>query len=169
MNTLLPEVGMDRSMIEQYEAGAGVPSGAIRGLSGEELDAQPVPGTWSIREIVVHLMDSDLVGSERMKRVIAMEEPSLLGYDETAFARALDYGSTDVGLASEVFALNRKLTARILRGLPDRAFDRVGHHSERGPETLRDLVEGYVGHLEHHMTFVRRKRELLGKPLVESL
>ena len=82
------EVGMDRSLIEQYEAGAGVPALAIRGLSVEDLDAHPVPGTWSLREIVVHLMDSDLVGSERMKRVIAMEEPSLLGYDESAFARA---------------------------------------------------------------------------------
>src|SRR4051812_48078131 len=133
---LLPEVGMDRSLIEQYEAGAGVLAVATRGLSGEELDAHPVPGTWSIREIVVHLMDSDLVGSERMKRVIAMEEPSLLGYDETAFARALDYASTDVDLAAEVFAINRKMTARILRGLPEEAFDRVGHHSERGSETL---------------------------------
>jgi hypothetical protein len=160
---------MDRSLIEQYEAGAGVPALAIRGLSSEDLDAHPVPGTWSIREIVVHLMDSDLVGSERMKRVIAMEEPSLLGYDETAFARTLGYGSTDVDLASEVFAINRRMTARILRGLPDEAFDRVGHHSERGRETLADLVEGYVGHLEHHMVFLRRKREMLGKPLAEAL
>ncbi|WP_435011511.1 DinB family protein [Tundrisphaera lichenicola] len=160
---------MDRSWIEQFEAGAVVPASAIRGLNDEDLDARPIAGTWSIREIVVHLMDSDLVGSERMKRVIAMDEPALIGYDENAFVRSLDYGSTDLGLATEVFSINRILTARILRGLPDEAFARIGHHSERGVESLADLVEGYVGHLEHHMVFLRKKRELLGKPLIESL
>jgi hypothetical protein len=52
-----------------------------------------------------------------------------------------------------------------LRRLPVEAFARKGNHSERGIETLEDLVVGYVEHLDHHMKFLREKRRLLGKPL----
>ncbi|MBX9581782.1 MAG: DinB family protein [Gemmataceae bacterium] len=53
---------MDRSLIEQYAAGATVPADLIRGLSAADLDARPEPGRWSLRQLVVHLLDSDLVG-----------------------------------------------------------------------------------------------------------
>ena len=147
-------------------ASAAVPAEAIRGLTPSELNAFPVPGTWSIQQIVVHLMDSDLIGSDRMKRVAAENvPPQLIGYDETAFAKNLPYEKLDPAQACEVFRLNRLLTAAVLRNLPDSAFTRHGMHSERGRETLADLVEGYVEHLEHHMKFIREKRKLLGKPL----
>ena|SRR5437870_1251700 len=157
---------MDRALIERYAAGAAVPAEAIRGLTPSELNAFPVPGTWSIQQIVVHLMDSDLIGSDRMKRVAAENvPPQLIGYDETAFAKNLPYEKLDPAQACEVFRLNRLLTAAVLRNLADSAFTRHGMHSERGRETLADLVEGYVEHLEHHMKFIREKRKLLGKPL----
>jgi hypothetical protein len=157
---------MNRDVIERYAAGAGSPAQAIAGLSREELNALPVPGTWSIQQIVVHLMDSDLIGSDRMKRVAAEERPpTLIGYDESAFARGLFYDQLDPRLACEVFEKNRLLTAEILRRLPDAAFDRTGDHNEHGRMTLAELVQNYADHLEHHLKFIRQKRQLLGKPL----
>jgi hypothetical protein len=154
---------MDRSLIERYIAGASVPGEAIRGLTAAELNAFPIPGTWSIQQIIIHLMDSDLIGSDRMKRVAAENMPQLIGYDETAFAKNLHYEKLDPAQACEVFRLNRLLTATVLRHLHDTAFERAGMHSERGRETLAELVESYADHLDHHMKFLREKRSLLGK------
>jgi uncharacterized damage-inducible protein DinB len=156
---------MKNKLVEQYAAGANSLSHAIAGLSRDELLAYPVPGTWSIQQIVLHLMDSDLISSDRMKRVIAEENPTLIGYDETAFARGLFYEALDAGLAAGVFAKNRQLTAEILRRVPEEAFDRFGTHSERGRVKLAQLVQGMVEHLEHHLKFLTEKRRLLGKPL----
>jgi hypothetical protein len=157
---------MNRSLIERYAAGAAVPGEAIRGLTAAELNAFPVPGTWSIQQIIIHLMDSDLIGADRMKRVAAEHTPpQLIGYDETAFAKNLTYDKLDPVQACEVFRLNRLLTATVLRNLPDAAFTRHGMHSERGRETLAELLEGYAEHLDHHMKFLKEKRKLLGKPL----
>ena len=87
---------MNRSHVDQYVAGAAKPAQAIAGLSREQLNAFPVPGTWSIQQIVIHLMDSDLIGADRMKRVAAENRvPTLIGYDETAFAKELFYGELD--------------------------------------------------------------------------
>ena len=156
---------MDRALIDEYEAGADLPAKAVAGLTRGELLARPIPGTWSVQEVVIHLVDSDLVGSDRMKRVIAEPNPTLLAYDESLWARHLGYDQADVESACEVFRLNRKMTAAILRRLPDEAFGRTGNHTERGIESLAELIEGYIEHVDHHLRFVREKRERLGKPM----
>jgi uncharacterized damage-inducible protein DinB len=156
---------MNRQYIEQYAAGALQPAQAIAGLSHEQLNAFPVPGTWSIQQIVVHLMDSDLIGADRMKRVAAEDHPpTLIGYDESAFIRNLSPGELDPQLACEVFARNRHITAEILKRLPDEAFRRTGNHNEHGVMTLEELVANYVEHLHHHLKFIEQKRKLLGCP-----
>ncbi|MBI3837328.1 MAG: DinB family protein [Planctomycetia bacterium] len=154
---------MNRDLIEQYAADAGKLRASIAGLGRKELGAFPVPGTWSIQQIVLHMMDSDLIASDRMKRVAAEENPTLIGYDETAFARVLPYAELDPQVACDIFEKNRMMTAEILRRLPDASFARMGNHNERGPVSLADLVETYVGHLDHHLKFIRDKRRLLGK------
>jgi hypothetical protein len=107
-------------------------------------------------------MDSDLIASDRMKRIIAEDNPTLIGFDETAFSERLFYDQLDTAMACEVFRQNRLLTATILRNLPAEAFSRHGTHNERGSVTLADLLQTYVDHLDHHMKFVRHKRRLLG-------
>lgn len=155
---------MERPWIEQYLAGAEVPRQALQGLTKTDLQAFPVPGTWSIQQILLHLMDSDLVASDHMKRVIAEEAPTLLGYDESAFARHLFYHELDPVMACDIFYQNRLLTGAILGRLPDAAFQRSGNHNQAGRLTLADLVRIYVQHLDHHMRFLHEKRRLLGKP-----
>ncbi len=154
---------MNRDLIDAYAAGASRPADALIGLSGADLDARPGPGRWSIRELVVHLADSDLIGGERMKRVIAMSRPRLLAYDDNAFVAELDYTAQDPALCAELFRLHRLQVAAILRRLPDEAFERVGDHSDDGPVSLADLVGKYTRHLAHHLAFLEGKRRALGK------
>jgi hypothetical protein len=154
---------MDRSLIDQYEKGGDDLRMAVRGLQREDLLAYPVPGTWSIQEIVIHLMDSDLISADRMKRIIAEENPSLIGFDETKFVKNLFYNEQSVEDAVTIFELNRRNFSRVLKKLPDSAFDRVGTHNERGPVTLAAMLQGSAKHLKHHMEFIVSKREKLGK------
>ena len=156
---------MENPIVDQYAAGARVLGDSIKGLSREDFLAYPVPGTWSIQQIVLHLMDSDLIASDRMKRIIAEENPTIIGYDESAFSKKLCYDKLDPDLAADIFRQNREMTAVILRHVPATAFARAGTHNERGKMTLGELVKLLVWHLDHHMGFLRHKRQLLGKPL----
>jgi hypothetical protein len=154
---------MIKDAIDRYEAGAAEPARAIKGLSREELNAFPVPGTWSVQQVIVHLMDSDLIGADRMKRIAAMERPLLIGYDESAFMATLHPERVDAAGAAEVFRLNRVLTAAVMRSLPKEAFERWGVHNEKGKVTLLHMLEDYCEHLDHHLKFVAEKRKKLGK------
>jgi len=156
---------MDRTNIDRYAAGGPLLIKAIESLSESDLNAFPVPNTWSIRQIVIHLMDSDLIATHRMKRMVAEDKPLLISYDETAFASNLCYDKMSVKLCCDLFALNRAHTTELLRAIPDDAFDRTGIHNQYGMITLGGTVENYARHLDHHMKFLRQKREILGKPL----
>jgi hypothetical protein len=156
---------MTPDLIQRYSAGGTLLAQSIAGLSPQDLTAFPIPGTWSIQQIVLHLLDSDLVASHRMKQIIAEDNPTLVAWDESAFAERLSYNELDPHLAAELFAGNRRLTSEMLRRQAPSAFARRGIHSVRGPVTLAEHIELYTHHLDHHLKFLRRKRELLGKAL----
>lgn len=157
------------ALIDEYEAGAEKLALAVRGLTAEDLlrapaaDAPPEVGRWSIHEVVIHLADAEAAMADRMKRVIAEDGPTLMAWDETRFAANLHYKEQSAEDASAMIALTRRQVARVLRRLPDAAFDRAGTHSERGRQTLEQILSAAVEHLEHHLRFVRAKRAAMGK------
>lgn len=157
---------MNRTMIDRYESGSDALAAGVEGMAEPQFDARPVKGTWSVRELVAHMMDSDQIGSYRMKSVIAHDRPTLPAYDQDAFVERLQYGRLDVRTSLQAFRANREATADMLRGLPDEAFAREGVHEETGPTTLAALVELYVWHVEHHLRYLNAKRVALGLPAV---
>jgi uncharacterized damage-inducible protein DinB len=156
---------MQPDLIQHYADDTDLLRRGIAGLSYAELDARPVAGQWTIRELVWHVVDSDIILGDRMRRVIAEDRPSLIGFDESLFARRLFYWERDVAPAVTLFETNRVILADILRRLQPSDFERVGIHNEAGPLTLQQLLEKTVNHARHHHTFLAEKRTLLGKPL----
>jgi uncharacterized damage-inducible protein DinB len=127
------------------------------------MTATPGPGKWSIHQVVLHLADAEAAFADRIRRIIATDNPPLLAWDENKFAANLHYDEQSAEDAVALVDLTRKQVARILRKLPDAAFSRTGQHSEVGPLKLQDLVEKAVSHMEHHLKFINDKRERLGK------
>jgi hypothetical protein len=152
------------SLIDRYAAGGVVLLYAVDGLSRSQEVAPPGDGAgkWTIAELVGHLVDSDLVGGDRIKRVIAEPEPTLLAYDENAWIERLRSGQMSVEEGVNLFAANRRWIATVLRGCPETDFARAGNHTERGRMTLAELVAGYANHLDHHLRFLYAKRANLG-------
>lgn len=156
---------MNQTYIDEYESGAQKLSGAIRGLTREDLLSFPVPGTWSIQQIVIHLADCEQVYADRMKRVISEENPALQGFDQNKWVEGLHYQDQSAEDAVKLIELTRKQMTGILRALPPEAFERSGTHSEYGKRTLAQLVDGASKHLEHHLKFVHQKRAAMGKEM----
>ena len=160
---------MDPKLIEHYAAGGEKLSLAIRGLTREDLVALPGVdanvGRWSIQQVVVHCMDSDLVATDRIKRMIAEDNPTLIGYDENKFVLNLFYHDQPAEQAVHILDLNRKLFAEVLRRLPDAALQRQGTHNERGPVTVGGYLKSTVDHLDHHLNFIHKKRAHMGKEM----
>lgn len=149
-------------VIQRYANGGPLLVYATVEIPEGKADEKIGPGDWTLRQLISHLVDSDLNGAERMKRVIAEENPTLMAYDENAWARRLDYDHASIEEAVAIFTANRRWMTRVLKTLTDEDFARKGTHSETGTLTLAALLAKYVGHLDHHLRFLYGKRSNLG-------
>lgn len=159
---------MDPKTIDAYEAGPAKLRTATAGLTREQLTARPGPGDWSILEVVVHILDSDAISIDRMKRMIIEDNPPLLYADETAYVNKLFTHDQDLEDALVLLEVGRRQWARVLRRLPPEAFARTGQHNRSGTKTVGGMVPTYIEHIDYHLGFILKKRERLGIPLPEG-
>ena len=67
------------TLIDEYLTGSQKLYDAIDGMTAEQIDAAPIPGKWSTRQIICHIADFDAVYADRMKRIIVEEIPTMFG------------------------------------------------------------------------------------------
>jgi hypothetical protein len=93
-------------------------------------------------QVVKHLADSELVFGLRARMILAEERPALQGYDQDKWANLA-----------------------VLRRLGPAELERVGMHSERGPESLGHLMKLMAAHDLVHRRQIER---VLSQPPVSS-
>jgi uncharacterized damage-inducible protein DinB len=148
-------------MIAAYLAGPQQLRDAIAGMNDAQLNAKPIPGKMSAKEVVCHVADFEPVYADRMKRVIAEDNPPLRGGDPDVWLKALAYDQRDVNEELAVISAVRAQMARILRAVPESAWSRTGMHSEAGPLSLEELLRRVTNHVPHHIKFIEEKRAAL--------
>ena len=143
------------ALVAQYEAGPGALRAAVAGLSEAELDHRPSDGGWTPREVVHHVADSEMTSAIRLRRLIAEDDPLIVGYDGDEFARRLHYADRPIEPALAAVEGARATTAQILRGLTDEEWARSGTHSESGPYGVEPWLEIYAVHCDEHADQIR--------------
>jgi len=156
------------SLIDQYLSGPSKLRKAVAGMTREQFAAHPVTGKWSTLEVVCHIADFEPVYADRMKRVIAEDNPLLLSGDPDRFQARLAYGVRDVAEELTLIGTVRSQMARILKTLPESDFARTGKHSADGPLSLQVLLERITNHIPHHAKFIDDKRRSLGLPAASA-
>jgi hypothetical protein len=151
-------------LLEDYLAGPALLRKAVAGMTREQLLARPVPGKWSTLEVVAHIADFDPILADRVKRILALDNPPLIGADENRFAAALAYQDRDLEEELALVERTRSQLVRILRKQSDDVLQRTGVHNERGPMTLERMLTAAARHIPHHVKFIEDKRKALGLP-----
>lgn len=148
-------------LIDDYAAGPERLRQAVAGMTDEQLDAKPIPGTWSTRQVVCHVADFEPIYADRIKRVIAEDEPTFFGGDPDGFAARLAYDDRDVDEELRLIECTRRQMARILKTLTTADFRRTGNQFDDGRLDLTTLLTRVTDHLPHHVRFIEAKREAL--------
>ena len=130
----------------------------IAGLSDAQLGQPEAPGKWSIRQMIQHLADAELVWGYRLRMVLAQDRPPLTGYDQDLWAERLRYDAADAETALEVAAVLRRAHLRLLESASEADFARIGVHAERGEESVAHMVRMFAGHDLMHLQQLDRIR-----------
>jgi DinB superfamily len=149
------------TLIETYSGGAKLLSDAIRSTANGDLDTRPIEGKWSVREVVCHLADSEIIYADRMKRVLAEDNPTFFEADPNLFGPALFCPRRPVDKELDVIKAIRAHMLPILQSCDADDFQRTGVHSLDGPMTLRTLLERITAHIPHHVAFIEDKRKAM--------
>lgn len=158
----MPVTRTPDELIAAYRDGARVLREALAGLDDAALTKRPIEGKLSSKEVACHIIDSDQFMCDRLRRTIATDKPLLMGVRSVDYVGAFDYGSRDLELDMRLLAVQREQMAADLDKLPESAWTRVAVHSENGMQTLHEILDHAVDHLEGHVTAIYEKRQALG-------
>lgn len=152
----------DRDPIELLAAGPARLGQAVEGLSEADARRVPASGGWSPLQILRHVADSEIVYGYRLRLIAAAERPTIPGYDQDAWADALNYHAGTVAECLHDHAEARRTTVCWLHALDESQWERVGLHSERGEESIRRIATLLAAHDLAHAAQVERVRAELG-------
>ena len=110
--SLPQELAHGPSLIETYVAGPAKLRTAVAGVTREDLTGRPGPGAWSILEVVVHIVDSDAISIDRMKRMLGEDSPPLLYADGTDYVQRLHTHDQDIEDALTLLEVGRRQRAK---------------------------------------------------------
>jgi hypothetical protein len=145
--------------LARFVAGPTVVRQAIHGADAGAL-SRPNNEGWSIRGILVHLGDAELVRSTRIRLILAGDEQPLFTFDENMWKRKLHYLWRSPEAAIALFDQLRFTTVEILRQLDNASWEKAGMHPEDGPLSVGELIIRGANHSDEHAAQILQMRGL---------
>jgi uncharacterized damage-inducible protein DinB len=137
-------MAVQRSTVRKIES-------AIRRLDKRQMTRRPAPGKWSIAEILAHLVDTEIVGSYRMRLILGSNGTPIQPFDQDVWATTFDYARRDPKVSLATFRVLRENNLSMLKALPKSLWENHGMHAERGKETISRIVAMFAGHDLNHL------------------
>jgi uncharacterized damage-inducible protein DinB len=133
----------------------------VRGSPDQTAYLRPYPDSWSLANVLQHLVDVERRYLARLQRVLAEDHPLLPAIlpDEEALATAVP-PVTAVELAHQ-FTAARAATMTFLSNLTPKEWQRSAVHQTMGVTSLRLLVQHLVDHDTLHLNQMLEAQELM--------
>jgi hypothetical protein len=154
---LLALVGSDDPLHVLRETPAALRR-VLHHFSEHQLFTREAPGKWSAAMVLAHLADAELVGSFRLRMILAHERPALAPYDQDLWAERLHYERANPEESWERFSVLRRANQALSSGATPEELARVGVHGERGEESIDRMRRLYAGHDRAHLKQLARIR-----------
>src|SRR5262245_45462509 len=110
-----------------------------------DLARKPAPDRWSIREILAHLADAEVVIGWRLRSILASNGTKLQAYDQSRWADTFKYADVAAGDSLDSFEASRRANMRLLRTVDPALLENFGMHEERGRESITHLIKLNAG------------------------
>lgn len=108
------------------------------------------PGKWSVRQILTHIADVELVLWWRFSRAAAEPGSAVEVFDQDLWVEALCVPGRSIEASRAGFIGARALMIDMVRTLPDDVLMRSCVHPERGLVAAHEWVGYTVRHSAHH-------------------
>lgn len=106
---------------------------------------------WSRLQLLAHFTEGEMVFSVRLRIVATDSGANIQAYDQEKFMKRAGYLFEQPEKTLALFSAIRNANLAYIKNLPQEAWENYGIHSERGKETIRDLVSLVAAHDLNHL------------------
>jgi hypothetical protein len=146
-------------LLNEYKSGVELVENKIKGLSKEALNYRPVrKDGWTIKEHIIHMVDSETNGFIRIKSIIAQPGSETYVMDEDRWTANIRRKNEDMNKYLELFGSIRSIVYDLLADEPEenwiRDFFIRDYSGEQKKITILQAVQLYVNHAKGHMEYI---------------
>ena len=123
----------------------------LRRVSEDESCRPALPGGWSRKQLLGHLIDSASNNHQRFVRAALADALEFPAYDTPASVRVQAVEGAAWPMLVDLWASYNRYLAHVIRHLPAAKLQVVCRIGADAPVSLRYLAEDYVRHLVHHL------------------
>ncbi|MFC2946955.1 YfiT family bacillithiol transferase [Virgibacillus sediminis] len=126
----------------------------VDSLSDEELSKTYRTGSWTVRQLVHHIADSQLNMYQRLKLALTNERPTVPAFDQDKWAVQPD---TELPVECSIKMLEgiNKRIASLGHCLTEEQLDRAFVHEVNGEITVATKLAKLAWHEEHHLAHIK--------------
>lgn len=130
----------------------------LSSVNSLETDVLHPPYTWTFREVLKHISDSERVFAFRALWIARGSKEALPSFDEHAFLANSAANETQWLELTEEFVSVRQATLSLFKNLPELSWHNRGVAA--GFELDVKMLCGMIyGHLDHHLTIMKKRLE----------
>ena len=144
----------DGQVMQHLEQNLNVLRNYVLSLSESKLSTPFAAGEWTVKEILMHLIDAERIFVYRAMRFARNDKTELPGFEPDDYTP--ETGANELTLAAilDEYEAVRKATLLFFQNLPEAALTRIG--SARGnPMSPRAALYQIAGHELHHLASIR--------------
>ncbi len=123
----------------------------LREISGPESTKPILPGGWSHKQVLGHLIDSASNNHQRFVRAALQPSLDFPAYDQTGNVRVQAIQEADWTLLVALWTAYNRYLAHVIAYLPAAKVETVCRIGSGEPVTLGFLATDYITHLAHHL------------------
>jgi len=123
-------------------------------LPAEKLHYRYAEGKWTIKEILVHLLDAERIFSYRALCIARQETISLPGFEQDDYVTHSNANARDINSILEEYESLRHSTITLFNGFTDTALAIVGT-ANKNKLSPRAAVYQIAGHELHHLNIIK--------------
>lgn len=114
------------------------------------------PGKWTLKELIVHITDTERIFAYRALCIARGEQAILPGFDEDAYAATSNAQSRSIENIMEEYNSVRQASITLLASFNDEALLNMGN-ANKIPVSVRALAYQIAGHEMHHVNIIKER------------
>lgn len=143
----------DISLLEGLENGLNQMVSFISNISSEKLEYRYAEGKWTIKDILLHLIDAERIFAYRALRIGRGDKTPLAGFEENGYVINANANSRSVESLLNEFQLVRKSTLELFQNFSEEQLAYLGTSSDN---IISVRAIGFIisGHQNHHLKVI---------------